>query len=499
MRRLIENIARKIHRNTEEDIPFSTELISSEERDQMLLWYRSEKAQEEYFSKSITEKVEHMKTFFRLAKKYNFMSFFERGDTYLDEFSRLFVLLAEETKELSFSGYLGALSEGNPILKFYNDYFFRNAEENCLVDDLIGCVNEIKNDDDEQIKFLKRAIISIFYRSGERDQNLPFAFHVENRGFFSHTVGAVRRSTGFIGSPVDRNYDSKEILIGSSNGERKSYRFNEKPLVLFSCENRERKDSVLNDIVMHSLESPDFYKTRLIIFDSYSSFESLEKLPNLFWPIIKGSRRIDYMMEHLYRLTNARSEGRDLEKVEEIIVLFDDMVKLDATKLLVRIMKKSASAHIHFVYPMIEGRVPVSDMIQYADIIDVSDLKPSFSDEETKRLIQNYSCVLKKYDSAYYLCEESLNWTEHKHNKICDDSDPLFKSALRYAMEFETLSTSVLQKRFGIGYHRARDLIDAFEELGVLGQLDESGNRRILCTLDEDQIEEIDRIRKGAL
>ena len=498
MKGLFEGLAKRLHKKEEEDL-IPGELISSEEREQMLIWYRSEEAEQEYSSKSVKEKIAHMKTFLRLIRKHNFMSFFERGDTYFDEFSRLFVLLAEETKELSFSGYHGTLSEENPILRFYTDYFFRNVEENCLVDDLIGCVNEIKNDDDEQIKFLKRAIISIFYKSGERDQNLPFAFRVENRGFFSHTIGVVKRYAGFIGSPVDRSYDPKEILVGSNGEGRKYYRFNEKPLVLLSCENRERRDSIINDIVMHSLESPDFYKTRLIIFDSYSSFENLENLPNLFWPVIKGSRRIDYMMEQLYRLTNARSEGRGLEKAEEIVVLFDDMVKLNATKLLVRIMEKSASAQIRFVYPLIEERVPLSDMIQYADFFDASHLESFFSVEETKRLIENYSCVLKKYDSAYYLCEESLNWTEHKRNKICDDSDPLFKSALKYAMMFETVSTNVLQKHFGIGYHRARDLIDSLQELGILGETDEFGKRKVLCTLDDDQIDEINRIRKGML
>ncbi len=503
MKGLLESIAKRLRKKEEGEELLPVELMSSEEREQLLIWYHSEEAEQEYSLKTVTEKTEYMKSFLRIIRKGNFLSLFKRGSTYLDEFSRLFVLLAE-TKNLSFSGYAGTISAQNPILKFYTDYFFRNVEENCLIDDLIGCLNlnqTKENDEDEQIKFLKRAIISIFYKSGEKDQNLPFAFRVENEGFFCNTVNFVNGSSDFTRNtdlPIDKHYNPKEILIGSSGGDRRFYRFNEKPLALLVCENRESRDEIFNDIILHSLEGPDF-KTKLIIFDSCSTFEKFENLPILFWPVIRGSRRTDYMMEQLYRLVNARSEGRNMEKAEEIIVVFDDMVKLNSTKFLPKIAEKAFSARVHFVYPLIEDRVPVSTMIQYSDFFDVSNTEPFFSTEEAERLIEKYSYIMPDYDPAYYICEESLNWTEIKHNKTCDDSDPLFKSALKYALQFETVSVNVFQKKFGIGYHRARDLVDSLEELGILGQMDETGNRRVLCALDDDQIDEIDRIRKGML
>ena len=81
-----------------------------------------------------------------------------------------------------------------------------------------------------------------------------------------------------------------------------------------------------------------------------------------------------------------------------------------------------------------------------------------------------------------------------KENAMADDSgsavteDELFEDALRLVMDMGQASSSMLQRRFRIGYTRAARLVDTMEELGIVGQSVGSKPREVI--LSRQEIEE---------
>jgi S-DNA-T family DNA segregation ATPase FtsK/SpoIIIE len=63
--------------------------------------------------------------------------------------------------------------------------------------------------------------------------------------------------------------------------------------------------------------------------------------------------------------------------------------------------------------------------------------------------------------------------------------DDLFESAVRLVVTGGSASTSMLQRRFKIGYTRAARLVDMMEQKGIVGALDGAKPREILITRDE--------------
>ncbi|MGE0000645.1 MAG: DNA translocase FtsK [Fimbriimonadaceae bacterium] len=67
-----------------------------------------------------------------------------------------------------------------------------------------------------------------------------------------------------------------------------------------------------------------------------------------------------------------------------------------------------------------------------------------------------------------------------------EDADPLWSEAVKFVVERRQASTSMLQRKFAIGFQRASRLLDMMEERGVVGQRDGPRPREIL--LDPGQV-----------
>lgn len=61
-----------------------------------------------------------------------------------------------------------------------------------------------------------------------------------------------------------------------------------------------------------------------------------------------------------------------------------------------------------------------------------------------------------------------------------EEADPLYEDAIRWAVERGQASTSMLQRKFAIGFQRASRLIDMMEERGIVGARDGSRPREVL-------------------
>ena len=64
--------------------------------------------------------------------------------------------------------------------------------------------------------------------------------------------------------------------------------------------------------------------------------------------------------------------------------------------------------------------------------------------------------------------------------------DPLFEDAARLIVIHQQGSTSLIQRKFAIGYNRAGRLMDQLEKAGIVGPAQGSKAREVLCVDDND-------------
>ena len=70
------------------------------------------------------------------------------------------------------------------------------------------------------------------------------------------------------------------------------------------------------------------------------------------------------------------------------------------------------------------------------------------------------------------------------------DRDPLFDEAARLIVIQQQGSTSLIQRKFAIGYNRAGRLMDQLEAAGIVGPFEGSKARQVLVQ-DEYSLEQV--------
>lgn len=90
------------------------------------------------------------------------------------------------------------------------------------------------------------------------------------------------------------------------------------------------------------------------------------------------------------------------------------------------------------------------------------------SDDEVSKIAEFTSKQMKpKFDDAFIRLEELDNDQDGFSNSF--SADPLYDEVVDYIREVQKASTSLLQRKFGIGYNRAARLIDVLEQRGMIG------------------------------
>src|SRR5262249_46175007 len=92
------------------------------------------------------------------------------------------------------------------------------------------------------------------------------------------------------------------------------------------------------------------------------------------------------------------------------------------------------------------------------------------------------SCLRKTGKPAY---DDTVGKTERTPEAAeVDEKDELFDEAARFVVSSGQASTSMLQRRFRIGFSRAGRLVDMMEREGIIGPADGSKPREILVAPD---------------
>ena len=125
----------------------------------------------------------------------------------------------------------------------------------------------------------------------------------------------------------------------------------------------------------------------------------------------------------------------------------------------------------------LQGSDPVRVQCAFIDTPEVSD-------------ICNFIAKQQGYTSPFYLPEPDQPETEGPADVDMERLDPLFEDAARLIVVHQQGSTSLIQRKFAIGYNRAGRLMDQLEKAGIVGAAQGSKPRDVLIS-DEMSLENV--------
>jgi S-DNA-T family DNA segregation ATPase FtsK/SpoIIIE len=107
-------------------------------------------------------------------------------------------------------------------------------------------------------------------------------------------------------------------------------------------------------------------------------------------------------------------------------------------------------------------------------------LQCAFIDTPEIDSITDFISSQQSYPSAFLLPEYTGEPVTESENLDPDFRDELFEKAARLVVEFQQGSTSLIQRKFSIGYNRAGRIVDQLEAAGILGPFEGSKARQVL-------------------
>ena len=113
----------------------------------------------------------------------------------------------------------------------------------------------------------------------------------------------------------------------------------------------------------------------------------------------------------------------------------------------------------------------------------------AFVDTPEVERISKYISEQQGYPTAFYLPEyvdENSGEGSNLDDVDLKRLDPMFEDAARLVVIHQSGSTSLIQRKFSIGYNRAGRIMDQLEKAGIVGPVDGSKPRQVLCSDEMD-------------
>ena len=174
-----------------------------------------------------------------------------------------------------------------------------------------------------------------------------------------------------------------------------------------------------------------------------------------------------------------------------------------STNIITGIIKANFPARMAFrVMQMVDSRTILdapgaNQLIGRGDLLfsqggETTRVQCAFVDTPEVERIVNYISEQAGYPTAFLLPEYVGEGGEEKGNGNVDlsDRDPLFEEAARLIVIQQQGSTSLIQRKFAIGYNRAGRLMDQLEVAGIVGPFEGSKARQVLIQ-DEYSLEQL--------
>ncbi len=147
-------------------------------------------------------------------------------------------------------------------------------------------------------------------------------------------------------------------------------------------------------------------------------------------------------------------------------------------------------------------RTGANQLVGKGDMLLMSGTEPvriqcAFVDTPEVEAVVHHIACQQSYPSPYLLPEVPLEGDEDSGMNDVDMShlDPMFEDAARMIVSEQNGSTSMIQRKFSIGYNRAGRLMDQLEKAGVVGPAKGSKPREVLCVSEEQLMMIMDNLR----
>ena len=255
----------------------------------------------------------------------------------------------------------------------------------------------------------------------------------------------------------------------------------------------------------------------------------------LHWAVAEMERRYKAFADNHVREIKSYNE-QAIEKMPYIVIIIDELsdlmmvAKVDVEDAILRLAQKARAAGIHLILAtqrpsvdvitgIVKANIPsriafaVSSQTDSRTILDMGGAEKLLgkgdmlfypigynkpvrvqgafvSDGELNRIVdfivkQSIPVEYKEEVTTQALeCDAKENASgEDGSDQIVDDE--LFEDALRLVLDMGQASSSMLQRRFRIGYTRAARLVDTMEELGIVGQSVGSKPREVILSRQE--------------
>ncbi|MCC6446167.1 MAG: DNA translocase FtsK 4TM domain-containing protein [Armatimonadetes bacterium] len=308
------------------------------------------------------------------------------------------------------------------------------------------------------------------------------------------------------------------------------------------------KSVCLNTLLTSLLYRATPKELRLILIDPKRVELSLfDGIPHLLWPVVKDIKQAAGIfraalkeMENRYDLfskTGSRNIVSYNQKVEDeeqklpyIVIVVDELADLmmqaanEVETSICRLAQLARATGIHLVIAtqrpsvdVITGTIKanissriafaVSSQVDSRTILDMAGadrlvgrgdmlFKPIDAIKPTRiqgayvgeQEIENVVEFLKQQGRPDYTMEpvDSLSGGDGEEADSDDAAyDELFEPAVRWSVSNGHISTSMLQRKFKIGYTRAARIVDAMEQKGIVGPLDGVKPREVLLSRED--------------
>ena len=147
-------------------------------------------------------------------------------------------------------------------------------------------------------------------------------------------------------------------------------------------------------------------------------------------------------------------------------------------------------------------RTGANQLVGKGDMLLMSGAEPvriqcAFVDTPEVEAVVHHIACQQSYPSPYLLPEVPLEGDEEGGLNDVDLThlDPMFEEAARMIVSEQNGSTSMIQRKFSIGYNRAGRLMDQLEKAGVVGPAKGSKPREVLCASEEQLMMIMDNLR----
>ncbi len=144
---------------------------------------------------------------------------------------------------------------------------------------------------------------------------------------------------------------------------------------------------------------------------------------------------------------------------------------------------------------VILDRTGANQLVGRGDMLFLHDTEPirvqcAFLDTPEVENINQYIAAQQGYPLPFELPEPEMASDESEDKGDLGPLDPLFEEAARMIIQSQQGSTSLIQRKFSIGYNRAGRLMDQMEKAGVVGPAQGSKPREVYIT-DENSLQQL--------